>query len=120
MSALLFCGDTSVSVFQNTCLLQYARSLPACHFLWVFNGMCDLACMRLQEGYLGVVCVFSKAVFVLCTRSLHVRKILTLPAEVALWLLAGSAKLLRRGTSLSIFHVPPKLVLKLYLICPVI
>lgn len=89
-----------MSVFKNTPLLQYARSLPACHYLGEFNGMCDLACMRLHKGYLRVVCVFLKAVFILCMRSSHVRKILTLPVEVALWLLAGSAKLVERNKPL--------------------
>jgi len=60
------------------------------------------------------------AVFIWCMRSYHVRKIPNLAVEVASWLLAGSAKPLQRGTSHSIFHSPPKLVLKLYLICPVI
>lgn len=64
--------------------------------------MCDLACMRSHKGYLRVVCAFSKAVFILCMRSSHMRKILTLPVEVALWFLAGSAKFLQEGTSHSI------------------
>lgn len=60
MSGLLFCGDISVSVFRGTCLLQHASSLPVCHFLGVFNGMCDLAGMRLHKGCVGEVCVFQR------------------------------------------------------------
>jgi len=67
---LLFCGDMSVRVFQNTCLLQYARSLPTCH-LCAFNGMCDLACLRLHKGYLGVVRVFFQRWSSQLARGLH-------------------------------------------------
>lgn len=50
MSEVYCFVGTHLQVFQNICLLQYARRLPTCH-LCVFNGMYDLACMRDISGW---------------------------------------------------------------------